>query len=330
MSFIAKIVSGGQTGADRGGLQAAMDNGIRHGGWCPRGRIAEDGSVPGRFLLLETAETDYRVRTERNVVESDATILFSHGAPQGGTALTLDLCRRHNKPFFHMDLASDDDKHIAEAIASFASTIRNSNTGIALNIAGSRESVAPGIYDRTRRIMNDVLSTQRQEREASTGGLLKHVLPLLMTALLAAVMARAEIQIQEDYGSVGAVPAVQSGQSGLSYCLWGARPPAGHHAWMFLLAALLFHFPLILRGRFSLRSEFRILSLLLLFWTAQDFLWFALNPYCGLSALTPARSPWQACWLFGLPAGYFASIIIGALLYWASMRASRDQPASHH
>ena len=78
-----KIISGGQTGADRGGLDAAMDLGIEHGGWCPKGRRAEDGRIPDRYTLEETTSTDYTVRTEKNVEWADGTVVFTFGAPQG-------------------------------------------------------------------------------------------------------------------------------------------------------------------------------------------------------------------------------------------------------
>src|SRR5687768_1765349 len=72
-----KIISGGQTGADRAALDFAIAHGLGHGGWCPRGRRAEDGPIPDRYRLRETAEADYAVRTRENVMDSDATLIFS-------------------------------------------------------------------------------------------------------------------------------------------------------------------------------------------------------------------------------------------------------------
>jgi hypothetical protein len=60
-----KVISGGQTGVDRGALEAAMGMGIPHGGWCPRGRLAEDGIIPARYELWETDTADYAARTEK-------------------------------------------------------------------------------------------------------------------------------------------------------------------------------------------------------------------------------------------------------------------------
>ncbi|MCD6446738.1 MAG: putative molybdenum carrier protein, partial [Candidatus Marinimicrobia bacterium] len=85
---MTKIISGGQTGADRAGLDAAMELNIPVGGWCPKGRKSEDGPIDNKYPLQETTSGDYRVRTERNVKESDGTLIFTLGKPTGGTALT--------------------------------------------------------------------------------------------------------------------------------------------------------------------------------------------------------------------------------------------------
>src|SRR5437870_5407187 len=83
---IAKIVSGGQTGADRAAFDWAIANNIPHGGWCPRGRLAEDGIIPDFYRMQETVSTEYVVRTERNVTESDGTVIFTIGkALTGGS-----------------------------------------------------------------------------------------------------------------------------------------------------------------------------------------------------------------------------------------------------
>src|SRR4030042_6079458 len=93
-----KILSGGQTGADRSALDVAIALGISHGGWCPRGRLAEDGRIPDRYQLRETDYREYAVRTEQNVVDSDATLILCSGVLSGGTELTLRLAERHHGP----------------------------------------------------------------------------------------------------------------------------------------------------------------------------------------------------------------------------------------
>src|SRR5688572_12994856 len=90
-SSVQRIVSGGQTGVDRGALDAAIALGIEHGGWCPRGRLAEDGQIPRRYQLTETKTSKYRERTERNVLDSDGTLILFRALLSGGTELTRRL-----------------------------------------------------------------------------------------------------------------------------------------------------------------------------------------------------------------------------------------------
>ncbi len=133
-----KIISGGQTGVDRAALDAAIDLNIPHGGWCPRGRLAEDGPIPPRYQLRETESPQYHVRTEQNVLDGDATLILCHGSPSGGTGLTLRLARRHGKPHLLVDLdAPITPEEAADWLA--ANGIKT------LNVAGPRESQSPGI-----------------------------------------------------------------------------------------------------------------------------------------------------------------------------------------
>jgi hypothetical protein len=110
---VRKIVSGGQSGVDRGALDAAMTIGLECGGWCPRGRRAEDGVIADIYSLQETPSTDYNQRTEWNVRDSDATLILNEGALVGGTALTLELARRLNKPCLVIQL----DEQLSEEIS---------------------------------------------------------------------------------------------------------------------------------------------------------------------------------------------------------------------
>lgn len=97
--FVKRIVSGGQTGVDRGALDAAIFLGIAHGGWCPQGRLAEDGTIPPRYELTETNSSKYPIRTQQNVIDSDGTLILYAGELQGGTSLTLRFARERNKPW---------------------------------------------------------------------------------------------------------------------------------------------------------------------------------------------------------------------------------------
>jgi len=106
---ITKIVSGGQTGADRGGRDAAIELGIPHGGWCPKGRQAEDGCIPDQYELSETSSSNYETRTEQNVIDSDATIIFTYGKPTGGSKRTVEFAKKHHRPYLHVDTESAED-----------------------------------------------------------------------------------------------------------------------------------------------------------------------------------------------------------------------------
>ncbi len=101
--MIKKIISGGQTGADRAALDFAISHDILHGGSCPKGRHAEDGPIERRYQLQETSTKSYPQRTEKNVLDSDGTVIFSL-APKltGGSKKTADLCDKHGKPWIHL------------------------------------------------------------------------------------------------------------------------------------------------------------------------------------------------------------------------------------
>jgi hypothetical protein len=105
MVNVTCIVSGGQTGADRGGLDAAIALQIDHGGWCPAGRRAEDGPIPSLYGLRETLSSNYAVRTQLNVRDSDGTVVFTLGAACRGSALTIECARKLSRPVLHIDLS---------------------------------------------------------------------------------------------------------------------------------------------------------------------------------------------------------------------------------
>jgi len=102
-----KIVSGGQTGADQAALDWAMKRGVPHGGWCPKGRRAEDGPIGGRYQLKETPSSNYLQRTEWNARDSDGTVVFSVAEVlTGGSKKTVDLARKHGRPVLHLSKAN--------------------------------------------------------------------------------------------------------------------------------------------------------------------------------------------------------------------------------
>jgi len=97
--MIQRIISGAQTGADRAGIDAAIEVGIEYGGWLPKGRKSEDGQVPAKYTeMQEMTKGGYPKRTEQNVKDSDGTVIFSYGKLESGSALTKRLAKKHEKP----------------------------------------------------------------------------------------------------------------------------------------------------------------------------------------------------------------------------------------
>lgn len=146
-----KIISGGQTGVDRTALDVALELGLPCGGWCPRGRRAEDGPLPERYPLSETPWHGYPQRTAWNVRDSDGTLVLTLGQADRGTALTIDLARRRKKPCLVLDLTQSADVADVHAWARMHS-IRM------LNVAGPRESQCPGIQVRAAQFLREVFA----------------------------------------------------------------------------------------------------------------------------------------------------------------------------
>lgn len=135
---------------DRAALDAALTLGVPCGGWCPSGRLAEDGPIDPRYPLRETPTADYPQRTEWNVRDSDGTLVLTRGRPSGGTALTIALARRHGRPVLVLDLAQGPNPAEVRVWAEAAEIS-------VLNVAGPRESQQPGIQDEARRLLEEAL-----------------------------------------------------------------------------------------------------------------------------------------------------------------------------
>jgi len=147
-----KVVSGGQSGVDRAALDAALELKLPCGGYVPKGRLAEDGPIPYRYPMTESESGDYRVRTELNVVHSDATLILHRGPMFGGTLLTEELCRKNGKTAFAVDLAAG----VEPAVERIREFLKRQSPAV-LNVAGPRESNSPGIYAASLAVLRKAL-----------------------------------------------------------------------------------------------------------------------------------------------------------------------------
>ena len=154
--MLRKLISGGQTGVDRAALEVGLALGLPVGGWCPKGRRAEDGVIPDRYPLVETLERNYEARTRRNIEDSDGTLILNLGELDGGTALTARHARQIGKPCLIVALeAGIEPAAFRDWLAAHHITV--------LNVAGPRESKRPGVYAAAARYLEALL------REKSPG-----------------------------------------------------------------------------------------------------------------------------------------------------------------
>ncbi|MCP4042819.1 MAG: molybdenum cofactor carrier [Gammaproteobacteria bacterium] len=148
---IEKVISGGQTGVDRAALDAALELGVPCGGWCPRGRRAEDGLIPERYPLRETETVAYPQRTAMNIEDADGTLILATGDLSGGTALTAGLSRKAGRPCHVVNLEKKADLAAVQVWVD-GNDIRT------LNVAGPRESLNNGIYTKARVFLEKLLT----------------------------------------------------------------------------------------------------------------------------------------------------------------------------
>jgi len=151
--MIEKIISGGQTGADQAALDAAIKLGIPHGGYIPKGRLTEDGTLPDKYDLIEMPTASYPERTKKNIRESDGTLILSHGRLTGGSEYTEKWAIKYGKPTIHVDLFS---------IAPFDATVMINDWIVdhdikVMNVAGPRASKDSKIYQATFDILESML-----------------------------------------------------------------------------------------------------------------------------------------------------------------------------
>jgi hypothetical protein len=160
---LLKIISGGQTGVDRGALDAALDLGMECGGWCPMGRLAEDGTIPERYPVVELANAGYTERTAQNVADSDGTLIISNGEPVGGTLETVERCVENDKPCFVIDYKETPTVDAAEKTLKFLKRhhIRR------LNVAGPRASQWPQGQEIACQIVSAILPRLSGQNDAN-------------------------------------------------------------------------------------------------------------------------------------------------------------------
>jgi hypothetical protein len=143
MFEIRKIISGGQTGADRAALDFAIDNEIPYGGWLPKGRKTEDGTLSEKYHLQEMPTGNYSQRTLQNVLDSDGTVIVSHGFLTGGSALTREFAIQHKKHWIHIDM---NELSLNEAAVRLSSWLTERQIKV-LNVAGPKAGKDPQIYE---------------------------------------------------------------------------------------------------------------------------------------------------------------------------------------
>jgi len=161
-----KIVSGGQTGTDRGALMAALDRGVPCGGWCPEGRKAEDGSIPRFFPVSELESADYKERTVKNVMDTDATCIVHFNGLDEGSKLAAAACRREQKPYLYLDAHEIDSITAATDLLRF---VREHDVDT-LNVSGPRASLHPAAQAWTRATIREFLiylSDRRRSPESA-------------------------------------------------------------------------------------------------------------------------------------------------------------------
>lgn len=161
-SHLQQIVSGAQTGVDRAALDAAMSAGLAVGGWCPKGRKAEDGPIPEIYPLKETRSATYRTRTRWNVRDADATLILCRNEPSGGTLLTVGFCEQLGRPCHIQRLDTLNPQ--PAALATVTAWLRDHHVAI-LNVAGPRERKAAPVYERAHGFITALLARLHVDRK---------------------------------------------------------------------------------------------------------------------------------------------------------------------
>lgn len=184
---------------DRAALDVALELGIPHGGWVPKGRLAEDGVISEKYRLKETPGESYSERTERNILDSDGTLIISCGKLTGGSALTKELALGHDRPFIHVDLRMIGAIEAARRILDWIYRNRIQ----ALNIAGPRASLDSGIYEKTRHLLKTTYYLHNIEAHIQDRRLPQAELPMSVEAAVEMLMMKLPLRERSEIAHLG-------------------------------------------------------------------------------------------------------------------------------
>jgi hypothetical protein len=151
--MIRKIISGGQIGAEQAALDVAIKLGISHGGWIQKGRRTQRWILPDKYKLNEMPTASYKDRIEKNVTDSEGTVIISHGRLTGGSDYSYKMAKKHNRPCLHMDLK---ETPVRVAAAKVNSWILENDIEV-LNVAGAKASEDSKIYDDTLSVIEGAI-----------------------------------------------------------------------------------------------------------------------------------------------------------------------------
>lgn len=164
--MLKKIISGGQTGADRAALDAAIQLRIPHGGWVPAGRLADDGIIPRKYHLAEITSSVFPERTEKNVRDSDGTLIMNHGRLADGSQLAREYALKYDRPCLQINLKVTPAPKALPTIVDWI--IRNRIE--VLNVTGAKARRDTDIYAKTYHILCSVIALCLYEPERIGAG----------------------------------------------------------------------------------------------------------------------------------------------------------------
>jgi hypothetical protein len=313
---VKKIISGGQTGADRAALDVAIELGLPHGGWCPLGRQAEDGRIDTRYQLKETSDSDGTLRTDWNVRDSDATLVIAHGVLSGGAELTIRKAQEYNKPYLHIDLTALSLPDATRKVQHWMEEEVNDNS--ILNIDGPRQSEDPKIYFDTAALVASILPPQAAKmtdrnlavalhlREQATDNLRHWERLITQTPFWVAAMAGAAAVIKSQIGFQ--TPILRDGLMGVG------------------IIALLAFFQMAqwIKRHNKQVQEFKKTAEKLLPFNLANTLLAGMPDAYGPSMIHRPQFFWQKFFRFGAPTTYYYMAAMLGVSAWAFVAAHRE------